>query len=207
VIDSWRGPKALGQTAVARLDCILSNGFYIDLCYSAADHYATEPIPDDSKLTPAQRAHILGGEATMWAEWVSPETIDSRIWPRTAAIAERLWSPREVRDVKEMYRRLAIVSERLSEAGSLHERTGTSCCGTWSGENLGVEGIESLRTMVEPPGAREALPPRREQIWSNQLVPLVGLADAASRRAPRAATWPGTSTACSLARPRSTRRP
>ena len=178
VIDSWRGPDALGQTAVAGLDCILSNGFYIDLCYSAADHYATEPIPDDSKLTPEQRTHILGGEATMWAEWVSPETIDSRIWPRTAAVAERLWSPRETRDVKEMYRRLDIVSERLSEAGSLHDKNREVMLRHLVGENLGVEGIDSLKTMVE---LLEPVKHYRRggiQIWSNQLVPLVGLADA-----------------------------
>jgi len=43
----------------------------------------------------------------MWTEWVTPEILDSRIWPRTAAIAERLWSPQEVTDVASMYRRLA----------------------------------------------------------------------------------------------------
>ena len=69
----------------------------------------------------AQQKLVLGGEATMWAEWVTPETIDSRIWPRTAAIAERLWSPREVRDVPDMYRRLTLVSHRLEEAGLHHE--------------------------------------------------------------------------------------
>jgi len=56
----------------------------------------------------------------MWAELVSPETVDSRIWPRTAAIAERLWSPAEIRDVNEMYRRLKVINLRLEENGVNH---------------------------------------------------------------------------------------
>ena len=60
----------------------------------------------------------------MWAEWVTPETIDSRIWPRTAAIAERLWSPRRVTDVTDMYRRLAVLSLQLEELGLTHKRNG-----------------------------------------------------------------------------------
>lgn len=58
----------------------------------------------------------------MWSEMVSPETVDSRIWPRTAAIAERLWSPREVNNVDDMYRRLEIISLRLEEHGLTHEK-------------------------------------------------------------------------------------
>jgi hexosaminidase len=179
VIDSWRGTEALADSAVLGFDGILSNGFYIDLCYPASDHYSVEPLPDSSPLTAPQRAHVLGGEATMWSEWVSPETIDSRIWPRTAAIAERLWSPAAVRDVAEMYRRLAIVSARLSEAGALHERNRDIMLRHLVGENLGAPGDDSLRTVIgllEPVKhyQRGAL-----QIWGNQLVPLVGLADAA----------------------------
>jgi hexosaminidase len=60
----------------------------------------------------------------MWSEFVTPEDIDSRIWPRTAAIAERLWSPQEIRDVPSMYERLAIVSQKL-ESYSLQHRSST----------------------------------------------------------------------------------
>ncbi len=179
VIDSWRGSEALAGSAVLGFDGILSNGFYIDLCYPASDHYAVEPLPDASPLAAPQRAHVLGGEATMWAEWVSPETIDSRIWPRTAAIAERLWSPSSVCDISEMYRRLEIVSARLSEAGSLHERNRDVMLRHLVGENLGAPGIDALRTVI---GLLEPVKHYQRggiQVWGNQLVPLIGLADAA----------------------------
>src|ERR1019366_7456041 len=117
VVHSWRGTEALAAAAALGYDGILSNGYYVNLCFHASEHYLVDPIPSSSALTPAQRSHILGGEATMWGEWVTPETIDMKIWPRTAAIAERLWSPQECRDVEDMYRRLAIVSDRLDEAG------------------------------------------------------------------------------------------
>src|SRR5206468_10254110 len=100
----------------------LSHGYYIDLIFPASEHYLNDPLPADSGLNASEAAHILGGEATMWGEWVTPETIDSRIWPRTAAIAERLWSPREVADVEDMYRRLEAVSIQLEELGLTHEK-------------------------------------------------------------------------------------
>ena len=60
---------------------------------------------------------ILGGEACMWSEYMSPETVDSRIWPRTAAIAERLWSPKDVTNVASMYDRLDAISRVLASVG------------------------------------------------------------------------------------------
>ena len=120
VVQSWRGQEGLFSAARAGYDCLLSNGYYIDLCQSAAFHYANDPIPAGTQLGETEKAHILGGEATMWSELVTAETIDSRIWPRTAAIAERLWSSAEVNDVEDMYRRLDYISQRLEEAGSRH---------------------------------------------------------------------------------------
>ena len=179
VIDSWRGPDALATAASEGFDGILSNGFYIDLNYPASDHYAADPIPSSSTLTPAQRSHVLGGEATMWAEWVGPETIDSRIWPRTAAIAERLWSPPDVRDVPEMYRRLALVSQRLDEAGALHLRNQAVMLRHMVGENLGAPGVSALATLIDLLEPVKHYKRGGQQIWCNQLVPLVALADAA----------------------------
>jgi hexosaminidase len=120
VVHSWRGQKALAEAARQGYDGILSNGYYLDLLFPVADHYLNDPIPAGTALAPEERARILGGEACMWSEFVTPETIDSRIWPRLAAIAERLWSPAEVRDLPDMYRRLEVESLRLDALGMRH---------------------------------------------------------------------------------------
>ena len=121
VIQSWRGPDSLAQAAKQGYRGLLSSGFYVDLMWSAERHYATEPLSGAAaNLTPEEQKRILGGEACMWSEYVSPENIDSRIWPRTAAIAERLWSPQDVRDVNSMYQRMAVTSRWLDGLGLTH---------------------------------------------------------------------------------------
>lgn len=86
---------------------------------SVKEHYSVDPI-GDAKLTKEARKRILGAEATMWSELVTPLTIDSRIWPRTAAIAERFWSAKEVNDINNMRKRLRVVSNQLEELGITH---------------------------------------------------------------------------------------
>lgn len=122
VIQSWRGREAMVKAAQAGYQSILSNGYYIDLIQPTDFHYLNDPLPADLSLTEEQKKKILGGETTMWAEYVSPETVDSRIWPRTAAIAERFWSPPHVNNVDDMYRRLEIISFQLEEHGLTHEK-------------------------------------------------------------------------------------
>ena len=123
VIQSWRGKKGLNEAARLGHPVVLSNGYYIDLNYSAASHYATDPLPADTPLTPAEQKLILGGEAAMWAEFADSVIVDSRIWPRTAAVAERLWSaPAATQSVPDLYRRLAAVSGQLETLGLRHRR-------------------------------------------------------------------------------------
>ena len=175
VIHSWRGTAALAEAARKGYDGILSNGYYIDLIQPASHHYASDPLPADSTLTPEQAKHVLGGEATMWAEWVTPETIDSRIWPRTAAIAERLWSPRTVTDVDDMYRRMAIISLQLEELGLMHKKNQDMMLRRLvRGEEIGP--LKTLVSVVEP--VKEY---RRYQMRpQTMLSPLTGVVDAAT---------------------------
>ena len=118
VIQSWRGQQSLADAARQGYRGLLSSGYYLDLMGSAASHYAVDPFADGAaSLSDEERQRILGGEACMWAEYVSPENIDSRIWPRAAAIAERLWSPQNVTDVNSMYSRMEYASHWLDAYG------------------------------------------------------------------------------------------
>ncbi len=121
MVHSWRGPKSLAVAAKEGFNTILSAGYYIDLMQPASQHYLVEPLSGDAAdLTPEQTKHILGGEAAQWAEYITPENADNRIWPRTAAIAERFWSAASVRDVDSMYARLDRVSTELEFLGLKH---------------------------------------------------------------------------------------
>uniref|UniRef100_A0A7V4XQ82 Glycosyl hydrolase n=1 Tax=Acidobacterium capsulatum TaxID=33075 RepID=A0A7V4XQ82_9BACT len=117
MIQSWRGYDSLAAAARKGYTGILSSGYYLDSMQTAAQHYAVDPIPLSSTLTPQQRKRILGGEACMWGEYVDAGIIDSRVWPITAAIAERLWSAQSVNNVNDMYRRLRVESLRLEALG------------------------------------------------------------------------------------------
>jgi hexosaminidase len=150
VIQSWRGPDSLAQAAKQHYRGLLSSGYYIDLMWSAARHYATEPMSGAAaQLTADEQKRILGGEACMWAEYVSPENIDSRIWPRTAAIAERLWSPQDVRDVNSMYQRLEDESRRLDWLGLTHNSSYERMLRRIAGTD-DISAVKTLGDVLEP---------------------------------------------------------
>jgi hexosaminidase len=118
VIQSWRGHASLADAARRGFSGILSYGYYLDHMQPASFHYAGDPLGREAaNLAEEEKTRILGGEACMWAEFVTPDNIESRIWPRAAAIAERLWSQQEVRDVPDLYRRLEYVDRELDSAG------------------------------------------------------------------------------------------
>jgi hexosaminidase len=150
VIQSWRGQESLAAAARQGYSGLLSFGYYLDLIWPAARHYAIDPMSDAAAtLNAEEKGRILGGEACMWSELVGPETIDSRIWPRNAAIAERLWSPQEIKDVNSMYARLGEISWRLELLGLTHRSAKTLLLHRMTGGN-DIAAARTLVDVVEP---------------------------------------------------------
>jgi hexosaminidase len=151
VIQSWRGADSLAAAATKGYRGILSAGYYLDHVRPAAYHYAVDPLAGPAaSLTPEQAAHILGGEACMWAELVDGETVDSRVWPRTAAIAERFWSPQGLTDVDSMYARMEAVSRLLEWTGVTHHASYDEMLGRLAGGRP----MQSLRILADASEAR-----------------------------------------------------
>ncbi|HRP82059.1 MAG TPA: family 20 glycosylhydrolase [Flavobacteriales bacterium] len=173
-IQSWRGKEGLVSAAHAGRNAILSNGWYIDLCQSAEFHYLNDPLPPDSPLNAEERKHVLGGEATMWAELVDARNVDTRIWPRAAAVAERLWSPASVKDVPDMYRRMEAVSKQLDAIGLRHKSAQLELLRLMAGSD-DVAGLKGLVDVMAPVQGYK----RHQLAVHTTHTPLTGLADAA----------------------------
>lgn len=150
VVQSWRGQQSLATAAQQGYRGLLSYGYYLDLMWPAARHYAVDPMSGAAAtLTPEQKNLILGGESCQWAEWVTPENIDSHIWPRNAAIAERLWSAQDVTDVASMYDRLNAVSLDLEWLGLTHRSARERMLHRMAGDS-DIHALRVLADVVEP---------------------------------------------------------
>jgi hexosaminidase len=185
MVQSWRGFDSLATGARNGYSGILSAGYYLNHMSTAAAHYAVDPLPQNSDLSPEQQALILGGEACMWEEQTSSHSIDSRLWPRTAAIAERLWSPRNVNDVDDMYRRLAAESLRLESLGlthishegaSLRQLSGTQQTDSLQIDPPQIDALQVFASVLEP----VTFDQRAHLQHANQLTPLNQLVDGLS---------------------------
>ncbi|MBV8049672.1 MAG: family 20 glycosylhydrolase, partial [Acidobacteriaceae bacterium] len=118
---------------------------------------------------------ILGGEACIWSEYVSPETVDSRIWPRMAAIAERLWSPQNVTDVNSMYSRLQTTSDWLEWRGLTQNSYYEPMLRRTSGSD-DIGALKTLADVVEP--VKDYTREETAAVEPTSFVPLNRLVDA-----------------------------
>jgi hexosaminidase len=175
VVQSWRGQASLAEAARLGYRGLLSYGYYLDLMQPAAHHYSVDPLSEGSAgLSAEEQQRILGGEACMWAEFVTPGNVDGRIWPRAAAVAERLWSPQEVKDADSMYGRLERVSEYLEYLGLIHNRSHQLMLERLAG-GRDIRSLQVLADVLEPVKeyGREADHPYDSSTPLNRLVDAV----------------------------------
>lgn len=131
-VMSWRGTE--GGIAAARSghDVVMSptSHCYIDYYQGSpaveppgiggyvplSKIYSFEPVPD--VLTAAEAAHVLGGQANLWTEYVSDgRHAEYMALPRLAALAEAVWSPKERRDWPDFAARIGGLLPRYEKAG------------------------------------------------------------------------------------------
>ena len=175
VVQSWRGQESLAAAVKQGYRGLLSYGYYLDLMWPASRHYAIDPMTGDAaNLTPDQAKMILGGEACMWAEFITPENIDSRIWPRVSVVAERLWSPQNTIDPTSMYQRLATQSWRLESLGLMHNSNYNASLGRMTGDG-DTAALRVLGSVVEPVKDYTRMDMAREIV--NASTPLNRLVD------------------------------
>ena len=148
VIQAWRGIGARGAALNAGHDCVVSAPYYLDLFYPADVHFAFDPVAatevDVRRMADHPRlAHVhegltwmsgfgtfpevpgrpggrvLGGEACLWSELVTDELLDTRLWSRMPAIAERFWRGPGADDVDGVYERAESTRATLDRLGIL----------------------------------------------------------------------------------------
>ena len=98
VVHVWKDVTNVTEVVAAGYDVLRNVGYdatswYLDnLGVNWTAVYANEPchdIPSDALC-----AKVLGGHGEMWGETVDASDLEQTVWPKLAAIAEKLWSPR-----------------------------------------------------------------------------------------------------------------
>ena len=172
LVQSWRDAESMAVASKRGYRTLLSFGYYLDHLDTSRTYYGVDPLGGPAKdLTAEEAGRVLGGEACMWTEFVNPETIDSRIWPKTAAIAERLWSLADVKDPVSMYQRLDVISHRLDWRGVEHNRNYEDMLARLA-EGRATDQLRILADALQPLGidGRETAQRYSQETQLNRLV-------------------------------------
>ncbi|KAL4235005.1 hypothetical protein ACF0H5_006644 [Mactra antiquata] len=102
IIQVWQGGMEEVERAISLgMNVIYSTCWYLDLIeYGTkwSKYYQCDPA-DTTYGFSIDESKVLGGEACLWAEYIDNENLMTTLWPRASAVAERLWSNKDVRDL------------------------------------------------------------------------------------------------------------
>uniref|UniRef100_A0A3B3C3R6 Beta-hexosaminidase n=1 Tax=Oryzias melastigma TaxID=30732 RepID=A0A3B3C3R6_ORYME len=134
LIHVWKGNQEQYQSEMAKItsagyQTLLSSPWYLNRIYYGQDwQNPYKADPQDFKGTEEQKKLVIGGEACLWGEYVDATNLTPRLWPRASAVAERLWSAKEVTDINDAYNRLSAHRCRMVERGIPAEPLFSSFC-------------------------------------------------------------------------------
>uniref|UniRef100_A0A8D0BF02 Beta-hexosaminidase n=1 Tax=Salvator merianae TaxID=96440 RepID=A0A8D0BF02_SALMN len=121
IVEVWIGflyQEELRKVTSAGHRAILAAPWYLDIISYGQDwkkYYSVEP--QDFFGCKSKKDLLLGGEACLWGEYVDATNLAARLWPRASAVAERLWSEKNVTDIADAYNRLAEHRCRMLRRG------------------------------------------------------------------------------------------
>ncbi|MCK5851878.1 family 20 glycosylhydrolase [bacterium] len=117
-VMSWRGVNGGINAAKQNHNVVMSPTSHCYFDYEQTKRlplekvYQFEPVPN--KLSKDKTGFILGGQANLWTERIpTPEYAEKMLFPRTCALAEKLWSPENCSDFEKFKKRLDVQLKRF----------------------------------------------------------------------------------------------
>ncbi len=133
-VMSWRGVK--GGIAAAKMQHLVvmspTTFVYLDYCQGEPSTeppiYATLRLNQTYKFDPVPEGvdpkFILGGQGNLWTEQIpNMRAVQYMTWPRSLAIAECLWSPKEKKNWADFANRAQNQFDRFDEAQTKYSRS------------------------------------------------------------------------------------
>lgn len=95
IVQVWKGAgESMLQPMLQGYQVLYSSNWYLNESTNFDEFYRTDPqkmVKDISNKAWITRL-VIGGEACMWGGEVDDQNLMTQVWPRTCAVAERLWS-------------------------------------------------------------------------------------------------------------------